>query len=101
QQFELKAYLRSANETVPDEALVVLEYRDAANANIIGTLDSGPTTSTTVWRLTEETQAAPQGTRWVRVRLLATRNSGTTNDAFFDSISLRPIGNAAVKLNSV
>jgi len=55
--------------------------------------------STDTWHLFEDTRPAPAGTRWIRIRLLATRNSGTTNDAFFDAISLRPVGNAGVKLN--
>ncbi len=98
QQFEFKAYVRSAAEATPDAARIVVEYRDGANANVLATLDSGALTSTTAWHLTEDLRSAPVGTGWIRVRLIATRNSGTTNDAFFDSISLRPIGNAAVKL---
>jgi RHS repeat-associated protein len=99
QQFELKAYMRSANESLPDDARVILEYRETTNSSLIGTLDSGQIASNADWHLTEETNAAPAGTRWIRVRLLATRNSGSTNDAFFDSIGLRPVGNAAVKLD--
>ena len=98
QQFEFKTHVRSAVEAAPDSARVILEYRDATNANVIGTLDSGAITTTGVWHLTEDLRAAPFGTGWIRIRLIATRNSGTTNDAFFDSISLRPVGNAAVKL---
>jgi hypothetical protein len=33
-----------------------------------------------------------------RIRLIAIRNSGTTNDAFFDWISLRLIDHDAIKL---
>ena len=101
QQFEFKAYMRSANEAAPDAARVVVEYRNVTNTSVIATLDSGPITTTSGWHLTEDTRAVPAGTGWIRVRLLATRNTGTTNDAFFDSISLRPVGNAAVKLNGV
>ncbi len=101
QQFEFKAYVRSAVEAVPDAARVVVEYRDAANASILATLDSGPITSTADWHLTEDSRIAPAGTKWIRVRLIATRNTGDSNDAFFDSISLRPIGNIAARLNGV
>ncbi len=97
-QFEFKAYLRSAAESTPDAARVIVEYRDATNTNVIATLDSGLISSTSSWHLTEDTRIAPPGTGWIRVRLLATRHSGSTNDAFFDSISLRPVGGAAVPL---
>ena len=99
QQFEFKAYVRSAVEATPDTARVVVEYRDAGNTNVIATIDSNAIASTSAWHLTEDLRTVPAGTGWIRIRLIATRNSGTTNDAFFDSISLRPIGNAAVKLH--
>nr|MBA2702657.1 PKD domain-containing protein [Blastocatellia bacterium] len=99
QQFEFKAYVRSASEAAPDSARVVVEYRNANNSSVIATLDSGEITSTNAWHLTDDMRTVPLGTGWIRVRLIGTRTSGATNDAFFDSITLRPIGNAAVKLN--
>ncbi len=101
QQFELRVYLRSAPEIVPDVARVIVEYRNSANSAVIAQLDSGPVPSTAAWHLTEDIRSVPIGTGWVRVRLIATRNSGTTNDALFDSISLRPVGNVAIKLAGV
>ncbi|MEP6636018.1 MAG: PKD domain-containing protein, partial [Acidobacteriota bacterium] len=105
QQFEFKVYLRSANETSPDAGRVILEYRDAANTNVIGTLDSGDITSTGGWNVTEDSRLPPVGTGWLRVRLIASRNTnaspGASNDAYFDSVSLRPVGAAAVTLNGV
>ncbi|MGH9871912.1 MAG: PKD domain-containing protein, partial [Pyrinomonadaceae bacterium] len=105
QQFEFKTYLRSLAEALPDTGRVVLEYRDATNSVVIATLDSGDITSTSDWHLTEDTRIAPAGTGWIRVRLIATRNSNAAsdagNDAFFDSISLRPVGAVAVKLSGV
>ncbi len=101
QQFEFKTYVRSLLESVPDAARVILEYRGVTNSNVVASLDSGLITSTTGWHLTEDTRTVPAGTGWIRIRLLATRNSGTTNDAFFDSVSLRPVGNVAVRLNGV
>jgi RHS repeat-associated protein len=103
QQFEFRAYMRSLAEAALDAGRVILEYRNATNSSVIATLDSGLITTTTDWHLTEDTRAVPAGTGWIRVRLVATRNSGAndnqSNDAFFDSISLRPIGNAAVTLD--
>lgn len=101
QQFEFKTYVRSATEVMPDSARVILEYRNAANAAVIATLDSGVITSTTAWHLTEDIRTVPAGTGWIRIRLLATLNTGPTNDAFFDAISLRPVGGASVTLNGV
>ena len=75
QQFELKAYLRSAVEATPDSARVVVEYRNATNTSVIATLNSGEITSTSSWHLTEDTRTVPLGTGWIRVRLLATRSS--------------------------
>ena len=98
QQFEFKAYVRSRDEAQPDVARVILEYRDAANQSVIATLDSGPITTVSSWHLTEDVCTAPAGTGWIRVRLVAARQSGATNDAYFDAISLRAVGSAAVKL---
>jgi RHS repeat-associated protein len=98
QQFQFQAYLRSLSEPAPDTAEVIVEYRDVTNSFVIATLDSGPINSSAQWHLTEDTRTAPLGTGWIRVRLLATRHSGGTNDAFFDSITLRPVGTAALKL---
>ncbi len=99
QQFEFKAYLRSAVEATPDAARVIVEYRNTANTSVLGTLDSGEISSTNSWHLTEDTRTAPLGTGWIRVRLIATRNTGEINDGFFDSVTLRPVGNVAVRLN--
>ncbi|HEY2973146.1 MAG TPA: PKD domain-containing protein [Pyrinomonadaceae bacterium] len=105
QQLEFKAYLRSAAEALPDTGRVVVEYRNATNTSVIATLDSGPITSTSGWQLTEDTRLAPAGTGWIRVRLVAARNSGAaidaSNDVFFDSLSLRPVGAVPVKLSGV
>jgi RHS repeat-associated protein len=99
QQFEFQAYLRSLPEAVPDAGRVIVEYRDVTNTNVIAMLDSGIITATDGWHLTEDRRTAPAGTSWIRVRLLAKRNSGAGNDAFFDSISLRPLHTAGIKLD--
>ncbi|MEA2203723.1 MAG: hypothetical protein QOE77_499 [Blastocatellia bacterium] len=100
QQFEFQAYLRSLPEASPDAGRVIVEYRDVTNTNVIATLDSGIITATDEWHLTEDIRTAPAGTGWIRVRLLAQRNSGAGNDAFFDSISLRPFHTAGIKLEA-
>jgi RHS repeat-associated protein len=101
QSFEWKTYLRSAAESTPDSTRIILEYRNAANTAMIARLDSGEVTSTNAWQLLADTRPAPAGTGWIRIRLIATRRSGTTNDAYFDAISLRAVNGAGVKLNGV
>ena len=99
QRFSFRAFVRSGTEAVPDAARVIVEYRDAANATVLETFDFGAVASTGGWARIEDERAAPAGTRWIRVRLIATRNSGTTTDAYFDGISLHAVQNAAVLLH--
>jgi RHS repeat-associated protein len=100
QAFAWKAHVRSRAEATPDTARVIVEYRNAANTTLIARLDSGEVASTNTWTLLEDTRIAPAGTGWIRIRLIATRRSGATNDAYFDALSLRPVTGAGVKLNS-
>jgi RHS repeat-associated protein len=101
QSFEWKTYVRSRAESTPDSARVILEYRNAANTTMIARLDSGEVTSTSAWQLLADTRPAPAGTGWIRLRLIATRRTGTTNDAYFDAISFRPVTGAGLKLNGI
>ncbi|HZB47296.1 MAG TPA: putative Ig domain-containing protein, partial [Pyrinomonadaceae bacterium] len=98
QSFEWKAFVRSRAEAVPDTARVIVEYRNASNTAMIARLDSGEVASTSAWHLLEDTRPAPAGTGWIRIRLVATRRTGTTNDAYFDALSLRAVTGAGVKL---
>jgi RHS repeat-associated protein/uncharacterized repeat protein (TIGR01451 family) len=98
QQFEFKAYARSRAESPADSGRVVVEFRDAANAAVLATLNSGALTSVNDWALVQDTRAAPAGTGWIRVRLLAARQSGATNDAYFDAVSLRALSAPAAAL---
>jgi RHS repeat-associated protein len=99
QSFEWKAYVRSRAETIGDKARVIVEYRNASNTAMIAQLDSGEVSSTNAWYLLEDTRPAPAGTGWIRIRLIATRLTGTTNDAYFDALSLRAVTSAGIKLN--
>lgn len=99
QQFSFSVAVRAAAETTADGARVVFEFRDASNANVLATVDSGEINTTEAWQLVEGSFTAPAGSAWVRVRLIAARNSGATTDAYFDAVSVRAVGNAAVKLD--
>ena len=99
QAFEWLAYVRSRAEALPDTARVILEYRNASNTALIARLDSGEIATTSAWHLLEDARPAPAGTGWIRIRLMATRRTGATNDAYFDALSLRAVTGAGVKLN--
>jgi RHS repeat-associated protein len=99
QQFAFRSAVRSGAEAQPDSCRVVFEFRDATDANVLATVDSGEIANTDTWQLVEGTFAAPAGTAWVRVRLIATRNGGATTDAYFDAVSVRAISTVGVRLN--
>ncbi|HYE73506.1 MAG TPA: hypothetical protein VEF04_09245, partial [Blastocatellia bacterium] len=99
QQFLFSGYARSRNESPADSARVIVEYRDGADANVLATYDSGETFSTSDWKPVSDQRIAPTGTRWIRVRLISSRYSGTTNDGYFDTLSLRPVGVTQLRLN--
>lgn len=101
QSFEWKASIRSRAESVSDTARVIVEYRNQSNTAAIAWMDSGEVSSVGAWRLLENTRTAPAGTGWIRLRLIATRRTGTTNDAYFDALSLRAVTGAGVKLSGM
>jgi RHS repeat-associated protein len=99
QQFEIQAYIRQVIECfIPDIPQVTVEFRNAQNNAVLGTAQSFSGYAPN-WALVQGVNTAPVGTGWIRVRLIAINNCGPTADVYFDSISLRPVGNAAVKLN--
>ncbi|HJQ24187.1 MAG TPA: PKD domain-containing protein, partial [Blastocatellia bacterium] len=97
-QFDFRAWLRSGNETPADSSQVILDYRNTANTQTIARLTIEPNTASSDWQQVTDLRALPAGTGYVRIRLIATRNSGTTNDGYFDAISLRAVGVAAARL---
>lgn len=99
QEFDLSGFVRSGAETPADSTRIIWEFRDAANANVLGSFDSGVITATTNWQAVTGKRLAPVGTRYIRIRLIGVRNSGTTNDAYFDGLAVRPTANAGVVLN--
>ncbi len=88
QSFGFAGWVRTRAETPSDTARIVVEYRNAANTVVLDAFDSGDLTSTTAWRQVTSARPAPAGTRFVRVRLLATRFAGLAADGYFDSLSL-------------
>ncbi len=91
QRFLFEGFVRSSNESLPDEARIIIEYRDGAG-QVLESFDSGTPGIVGIWEQIVDLHTAPVGTRTIRVRLLATRASGTGNDAAFDSLALRSLG---------
>jgi len=98
-QFTFTGYVRSFDQASPDDAQVILEYRDGSGT-VLDTYDSGATTSTSSWLLLNDERTAPVGTRVIRVRLISIRNSGTNNDGYFDNLSLQTSGIIPVELTA-
>ncbi|WP_457652167.1 T9SS type A sorting domain-containing protein [Rhodocaloribacter sp.] len=88
QQFTFGGFVRSFPQTPADEARIVVEYRDEANAVVLDSFDTGPRVTSDRWEMLTDTRLAPAGARFVRVRLLATRRAGDENNAYFDELSL-------------
>ncbi|WP_435105319.1 cadherin domain-containing protein [Arhodomonas sp. AD133] len=74
----------------PDDARVLVEYRDGAGT-VLETFDSGFFDATgTTYGTVSDTRVAPSGTQVIRIRLQAREQGGTSSftDAFFDDVSL-------------
>ncbi len=100
QMFQFNAFVRTANENPSDSPRIVVEYLNSSN-NVITTLDTGNLPLTTDWTSVTDQRLAPATTSKVRIRLIATRNSGATNDAYFDFVSFRPVASAATTLQGI
>ncbi len=89
QRFNFGGYVRSFAQNPPDQARVILEYRNANNT-ILSTYDSGNQSPTTAWLQLTDLRLAPVGTRKIRIRLVSTLRAGADNDGIYDNLSLTP-----------
>ena len=87
QQFDFSGYVRSFVQSGPDASQIILEFEDSAGT-VLEAFDSSQITNTTAWQLVSDSRIAPANTRAIEVRLISTRNSGSNNDGYFDSLSL-------------
>ena len=92
--FAFTAYARSADErdsnnnSNPDRASIMVEFRDANNT-VLDTLVSQTVTNVGRWGRVYGRKSAPSGTKRARIRLLAHRvTSSGSNDVYFDGLSL-------------
>jgi hypothetical protein len=85
--FQLDGYVHSDDQSPPDRARIILEFRDA-NSLVLWYFDTGWTNSRASWQQISRTSIVPLGTRTIRIRLLSMRYSGKNNDGYFDELSL-------------
>ena len=88
QQFTFEGYVCSYKQSPVDSSRIVLEYLDAGQTVILASFDSGEIKNTNSWQLVSDNRFAPVNTRWIRIRLISTRYSGSNNDGYFDALSL-------------
>lgn len=84
-EFSFSAWL-STWRASSDTAQVIVEYRNNVGT-VLESFDSGDQ-NVDSWTEFAEVHIAPSGTKTIRVRLLAVRNTGTSNYGFFDDLSL-------------
>lgn len=90
QRFLFEGYLQSGQEVPADAGRFIVDSLSQAKA-VLGSFDSGEIASPGGWRQVVDLREVPAGTRWIRIRLLARRVSGTATDAFFDAVTLRSV----------
>jgi RHS repeat-associated protein len=91
QQIELKAQMYVLAEPVPDSGRVQFDFLDATKQFVIASSFFQSAGSGNIWTPASRVRSVPAQTRWVRVRLIATMNTGPSNDAYFDSLSVRAL----------
>ncbi len=100
QSFRFSGWMRTrADEANDDQGRFLVEYRDGVGT-VLDTYDSGDVASLSWTQLTDQ-RVAPVGTRTIRVRLLATENTGLQKDVAFDALSLRSLDTPVLTLGDV
>ncbi|MBI1306538.1 MAG: T9SS type B sorting domain-containing protein [Bacteroidetes bacterium] len=82
-------YLKSKNESTPDDGRIVVEYRNASGT-VLSTYTSSWYGNSSAWTQVAHSKTIPVGTKTVRVRLQA-RNNGVNyySDVYFDEMDFR------------
>ncbi len=88
QVFNFSAWVRSWDQNPTDVSRIIIEYLNHDKSSILASYDLGGHSNITSWIQLLHSASAPTGTRYIRVRLISTRNSGTNNDGYFDGLSL-------------
>lgn len=87
-RISFSGYTRSFDQPSPDQTNITVEYLNAAKNSVLGFYTTGTAANTAAWVNYTNVQLAPVGTRFVRVRLIATWQSGDAIDSYFDDISI-------------
>ena len=85
--YVFSGYARSGDEDPADAGQILIEYRNG-NDSTLTRFDSGLLTNVDDWFFIGDTIRLPVGTRVAIINLLARRNNGGNNDAYFDNLSL-------------
>jgi hypothetical protein len=101
QDYQFAGFVRTFDEAPGDVAQIVVEYLDATGELVLDHFDTGQISSPGEWRRIEDVRTAPEGTRFLRVRLLATRFTAGDNDAYFDALALRSLATATLAVDDV
>src|SRR6478736_889041 len=99
QQFTFTGFVRSFSESNPDGARIVVEYRTSTGA-VISSYDSGEQANAGEWKFLSDTRVAPITTRKVRIRLISTRHTGSSADAFYDGLMFRALPSSATRTSA-
>ncbi|WP_299252305.1 endonuclease/exonuclease/phosphatase family protein [uncultured Aquimarina sp.] len=86
QSFLFNGFVRSYSGR--DRSKIKIEYRDNNN-NVLEFFDSNWRNNSGNWEQINDVRFAPFGTRKIRVVLLSQRNSGRSNDGYFDDVSIK------------
>lgn len=87
-QFSFSAWVRSWDQAPADISQIILEYLNHDKSSVLATFDLGQDSNTTTWTEKLHSANAPVGTRYIRIRLISIRRSGTNNDGYFDAVSI-------------
>jgi len=92
QYFDFSGYVRSYDQTPVDFSRIVLEYLNGEKMLLSTGFDTGNCNNTAQWDRKSYTGLAPVGTRYIRIRLISTRQASSgNNDGYYDCLSLKPI----------
>lgn len=79
--------IQTFGQSPQDQGRIIVEYRNVVGS-VLSSYDTGNQSTSSGWVNFSNTRTAPALTRTIRIRLLHTKNNGTTCDAFYDDFSL-------------
>jgi len=80
-------YMSSYDQSPADQTEMIVQFRAASTA-VLGSYTTGIAANTGGWMQYTHSQAAPSGTRTIRIRLISVSRNGSSVDGYFDNLSL-------------